>query len=162
MRCSAARRTPASLFAVLKSAPNHDNEGRIGIMTHSGDKPGRRRCASRRRLILLVSSAAVIFLYGCAVDDISVVSYNSNAEVRPSENQPAAVVGASPFPWDVVLGGASDILTGARKKAIEEKVGYRESRSFTLFRLRKADSQSERSDEKTRSVTTGARQDQEK
>jgi hypothetical protein len=51
-------------------------------------------------------------------------------------------VGSSPFPWDIVLSGVSDIVTGARKKAIEEKVGYRESRSFTLFRLKKADSQS--------------------
>jgi hypothetical protein len=131
-------------------------------MTQSSDKPGRRRCACRRRVIALLSSAAIVFLHGCAVDDISVVSYSSNAEVRPSESQPAAVVGSSPFPWDIVLKGASDILTGARKKAVEEKVGYRESRSFTLFRLKKADSQSERSDEKARSVTTGARQDQEK
>jgi len=79
---------------------------------------------------------------GCAVNDISVVSYRSSAEVKPAETSSSPVVGSSPFPWDIVLAGVSDIFTGARKKAIEEKVGYRESRSFTLFRLKKADSQS--------------------
>ncbi len=77
---------------------------------------------------------------GCVVNDISVVSYHSSAEVKPAETSSRPVVGSSPFPWDIVLRGASDILTGARKKAIEEKVGYRESRSFSLFHLKKAES----------------------
>jgi len=101
--------------------------------------------------MLFFFSGMLLFLEGCAVDDISVVSYTSSAEVKPSEGQPrlGTVVGSSPFPWDIVLSGASDILTGARKKAIEEKVGYRESRSFTLFRLKRADSQSQQCDGKS-------------
>ena len=88
--------------------------------------------------IFLLLAAAIALLGGCAVDEVCLVSYTSTAEVKPPESQPPAVVGSSPFPWDIVLSGASDILTGARKKAIEEKVGYREFRSFTLFRLKKA------------------------
>lgn len=101
---------------------------------------GWRRVPQRGALLLLVLSAMVAVLQGCTVDDISVVSYTSSAEVKPPQTQAPAVVRSSPFPWDIVLSGASDILTGARKKAIEEKVGYRESRSLTLFRLKRAHS----------------------
>ncbi len=103
------------------------------------------RCLQRTRFcgaagIWLLQAAMVGLLGGCAVDEVRLISYNSDAEVKPLESQAPAVVGSSPFPWDVVLGGASDILTGARKKAIEEKVGYRESRSFVLFRMKRAES----------------------
>jgi hypothetical protein len=89
---------------------------------------------------LLSLPALIALLQGCAVDEVCLVSYTSSAEVKPPESQAPAVVRASPFPWDIVLSGASDILTGARKKAIEQKVGYRESRSFTLFRIEAAKS----------------------
>ena len=98
--------------------------------------PFRAACTFLSFLILMC------LVNGCAVNDICVVSYRSSAEVKPAETPSSPVVGSSPFPWDIVLAGVSDIFTGARKKAIEEKVGYRESRSFTLFRLKKADSQS--------------------
>ncbi|MDP2896934.1 MAG: hypothetical protein Q8Q12_10295 [bacterium] len=98
--------------------------------------PFRAACTFLSFLILMC------LVNGCVVNDISVVSYRSSAEVKPAETLSRPVVGSSPFPWDIVLAGVSDIFTGARKKAIEEKVGYRESRSFTLFRLKKADSQS--------------------
>jgi len=106
----------------------------IALVTYSCP---RRGCAHGAVALLASVAAAALLLGGCAVDEVRLVSYTSEAEVKPPE-QPQAVVGSSPFPWDIVLGGASDILTGARKKAIEEKVGYRESRSFTLFRLKSA------------------------
>jgi hypothetical protein len=87
--------------------------------------------------------AAVLLQAGCAVDQVSFVSYTSRAEVKPSESPRSPVVGSSPFPWDIVLKGAGDILTGARRKAIEERVGYRESRSFVLFHLKNATSPGE-------------------
>ncbi len=101
-----------------------------------------RRFPFRAAFALLSFPILMCFVNGCVVNDISVVSYRSSAEVKPPETSSRDVVGSSPFPWDIVLAGVSDIFTGARKKAIEEKVGYRESRSFTLFRLKKADSQS--------------------
>ncbi len=92
--------------------------------------------------VLLMLAAMIAFLAGCAMDEVRLISYTSSAEVKPVESQPrpGGVVGSSPLPWDIVLSGASDILTGARKKAIEEKVGYHESRSFTLFRVKAAES----------------------
>jgi len=99
---------------------------------------------SADRAVLWKAAWAILFigmlivLTGCAVDDVCVISYTSSAEVKPPENVPMAVR-SSPFPWDVVLSGVSDLFTGARKKAIEEKVGYREHRSFTLFRLKRAE-----------------------
>jgi len=96
--------------------------------------PFRAACTFLSFLILMC------LVNGCAVNDICVVSYRSSAEVKPAETPFSPVVGSSPFPWDIVLAGVSDIFTGARKKAIEEKVGYRESRSFSLFRLKKAES----------------------
>ena len=93
--------------------------------------------------IALTLLAAVLLQAGCAVDQISFVSYTSRAEVKPSEEPRSPVVGSSPFPWDIVLKGAGDILTGARRKAIEERVGYRESRSFVLFHIKNASSPSE-------------------
>ncbi len=100
---------------------------------------------------LAALAAVAVSLGGCAVDDIAVISYTSSAEVKPPENRNVAAVGSSPFPWDVVLRGVSDILTGARKKAMEEKVGYRESRSFHLLRLKRAEGAKEgcRSDNDT-------------
>jgi hypothetical protein len=94
-------------------------------------------------VVFLLMAVVILVLDGCAVDEIGLVSYTSSAEVKPSESTPLGVVGSSPFPWDTVLSGASDILTGARKKAIEEKVGYHEARSFTLFRLKAARSSCE-------------------
>jgi len=107
-----------------------------------------RRFPFRAAFALLSFLILTCLVNGCVVNDISVVSYRSSAEVKPAETSSRPVVGSSPFPWDIVLAGVSDIFTGARKKAIEEKVGYRESRSFTLFRLKKADSQSPASSEK--------------
>lgn len=102
------------------------------------------RCSRRARIhgvaaVLLLLAAMIAFLGGCAIDEVRLISYTSSAEVKPVESRPPAVVGSSPLPWDIVLSGASDILTGARKKAIEEKVGYHESRSFTLFRVKAAE-----------------------
>lgn len=112
-----------------------------------------RRRWTLRLLLALLSLAMLTFLVrGCVVNDISVVSYSSSAEVKPAETASRPVAGSSPFPWDIVLRGVSDIFTGARKKAIEEKVGYRESRSFTLFRLKKANS---RSPECTKEAVSG-------
>lgn len=101
-----------------------------------------RRLSFRAAFTFLSFPILMCLVNGCVVNDISIVSYRSSAEVKPAETLSRPVVGSSPFPWDIVLAGVSDIFTGARKKAIEEKVGYRESRSFTLFRLKKADSQS--------------------
>jgi len=101
------------------------------------------RATASGAIALLLSLAGMIFLLGgCAVDEVCLISYTSEAEVKAPENEPrlGGVVGSSPLPWDIVLSGASDILTGARKKAIEEKVGYHESRSFTLFRVKAAES----------------------
>jgi hypothetical protein len=108
-----------------------------------------RRFPFRAVFALLSFPILMCLVNGCVVNDISVVSYRSSAEVKPAETPSSPVVGSSPFPWDIVLSGVSDIFTGARKKAIEEKVGYRESRSFTLFRLKKADSQSPACSEET-------------
>lgn len=134
------------------------------MMAHISDRPTRPRCLYRTTLTLFLISWTTAFLQGCAVDDICVVSYTSSAEVKPAEAQPRSggVVGSSPFPWHIVLSGVSDILTGARKKAIENKVGYRESRSFTLFRLKKADSQSERCSERSDAPAGDAVGEQEK
>jgi hypothetical protein len=89
----------------------------------------------------------LLFLAGCAVDEIRVVSYTSSAEVEAPQSSPASLAARSSVPWDMVLSGVSDILTGARKKAIEEKVGYEESRSFTLLRVKAARSAREQGDE---------------
>jgi hypothetical protein len=110
--------------------------------SHFCEQRGNRRCPFRALLLLPALVVMMFLVSGCAVNDISVVSYRSSAEVKPPETSSRDVVGSSPFPWDIILAGVSDIFTGARKKAIEEKVGYRESRSFTLFRLKRADSQS--------------------
>ena len=83
-------------------------------------------------------ATAILLLSGCAVDEVRLVSYTSSAEVKPPESTPASLAALSNVPWDTVLRGLSDILTGARKKAIEEKVGYQESRSFTLLRVKTA------------------------
>lgn len=106
------------------------------------EQRGKRRWRFRATCTSLSLLLVMSFGSGCAVNDISVVSYRSSAEVKPAETASRTVVGSSSFPWDIVLSGVSDIFTGARKKAIEEKVGYRESRSFTLFRLKRADSRS--------------------
>jgi hypothetical protein len=87
---------------------------------------------------MLCLTTAILLLPGCALDEVRLVSYTSSAEVKPPESTPASLAGWSNVPWDTVLRGVSDILTGARKKAIEEKVGYQESRSFTLLRVKTA------------------------
>ena len=83
-------------------------------------------------------AAVILVLPGCALDEVRLVSYTSSAEVKPTESTPASLAGWSDVPWDTGLRGISDILTGARKTAIEEKVGYQESRSFTLLRVKTA------------------------
>ncbi len=113
----------------------------ISFIVERGPEQARARGQAKALLLLAV---AMLFLEGCAVEEVGLVSYTSSAEVKPSESLPPAVVGSSPFPWDIVLSGASDILTGARKKAIEEKVGYHEARSFTLFRVKAAKGSCER------------------
>lgn len=110
---------------------------------HDEEQRGRWRMALRGMLILLPLVLLTFVGSGCAVNDISVASYESGANVKPTETASRTVLGSSPLPWDIVLAGVSDILTGARKKAIEGKVGYWESRSFTLFRLKNADSRSQ-------------------
>jgi hypothetical protein len=109
-------------------------------------RPWRKACYVKI-VVWLILTALFVFLPGCAVREVCVLSYTLRAEVKPIESQPAAVVGSTPFPWDVVLDGISDIFTGARKKAIEEKVGYQESRSFTLFRIESGESPPEPSAE---------------
>jgi len=111
------------------------------MLIPNSEIPPRRPTFWRAAGLLLLLATASVFLEGCAVDEVCVISYSSSAEVKPPESRQMAAAGAvgSSLPWDIVLGGISDILTGARKKAIEEKVGYREWRSFTLFRLKAAE-----------------------
>ncbi len=124
------------------------------MRNHEGEQRARRSLSFVAPCTFLSFPILMCLVSGCTVNDISVVSYRSSGEVKPAETAPRSVVGSSPFPWDIVLSGVSDIFTGARKKAIEEKVGYRESRSFTLFRLKKADSQSPASGEKAGSTNS--------
>ncbi len=97
------------------------------------------RSALARPLCIL--SVAMVFLVanGCSVDEVRIVSYTSSAEVRPSGGTSLASASPASVPWSVVLGGLSDIFTGARKKAIEQRVGYWESRSFTLFHVKRGE-----------------------
>jgi hypothetical protein len=106
------------------------------MIAHADVSADRGTFGKVAKAVLFIGT--LILLAGCAVDELSVVSYTSSAEVKPPQIVPTTLK-SSPFPWDIVLSGISDIFTGARKKAIEEKVGYREERSFTLFRLKRAE-----------------------
>jgi hypothetical protein len=92
-----------------------------------------------RRFCILILAMVFLVMNGCSVDEVRLVSYSSGAEVKPTEGASLASASPASVPWSVVLGGLSDILTGARKTAIEQRIGYQESRSFTLIHVKRGD-----------------------